>query len=370
MSNSTVVLSESQAFAVGQAEPVVGRRLPVGVGPQALPVGLSTAHISPYTYNVLRIENSSVTAKADGVQPGLTMTPDGVLHSVGSSVALRDFPMVDAAGVIDLPTDIAPVYVPQFEGSVEIWAGGTLVKAKRPPRHPLRVGADRKGGGLRGAISGFSKGSRRRLMLTLGKIKQAILPTFVTLTYPADWPSSPREWKRHLDVFQKRLRRRFPQCSGIWKLEPQRRGAPHFHLLIWSADFVQLLRWCSQAWYEVVDSGDEKHLRAGVRVESIRSWRGVKSYAAKYLGKVVTRADESDDNPWAFPGRWWGMFGVNSIPWAEKITALLPRAEAIILIRTMRKYAKLGGRDLSSLSILVNDATWWFQNLNRLVCWS
>jgi hypothetical protein len=89
----------------------------------------------------------------------------------------------------------------------------------------------------------------------------------------------------------------------VWKLEPQRRGAPHFHLLLFGLEEGLSKDWLSRSWYEVVGSGDERHLRAGTRVEGIRSWRGVMSYAAKYLGKL-----ESLPKDWlGGVGRWWGV---------------------------------------------------------------
>lgn len=180
-----------------------------------------------------------------------------------------------------------------------------------------RVQADqRKRGGTRGAVAGFSAGSRRRLMRVLASINQAAvphMPLFLTLTYPATWDADPKRWKRDLEVFGKRLRRYFPTLAYIWRLEFQERGAPHFHLLCFGVRHIPYLlvaRW----WYEVVGSNDAAHLKAGTEVRRVRSWRGVMSYAAKYMSKVAAASVELPEHV----GRWWGVVGLLPIEYASR----------------------------------------------------
>jgi len=125
---------------------------------------------------------------------------------------------------------------------------------------------------------------------------------FVTLTYPGRYPGNWPIWKRQLDTMAKRLRRKFPAFAAVWKLEPQRRGAPHFHLLVVGVPFLATA-WLSQAWYDVVGSQDERHLNAGTNVQLARSHRGVVSYAAKYTAKRQELPAEWQDGV----GRWWGV---------------------------------------------------------------
>ena len=266
----------------------------------------------------------------------------------------------------DLPF-VSPVYVPQTEGSIEIWAGASLVKAKRPPKHVLRVGADR-GGGKRGKITSFSKSARWRMMQKIAKVRNSVLPTFLTLTYPGEYSHDSAVWKRDLDTFFKRVRRMFPGAAAVWKMEPQKRGAPHFHLLVWGVNRWYLDAWSRAAWYDVVGSKDNKHFVHGTKVEEIRTWRGVKSYVSKYLGKMP---DVTEIEGWEYPGRWWGVFAADNLPWGECIKVGLPLAESKLIIRTMRKYAKIKGRDFSfSLTIVCDNATRWYEVLDRLIHWS
>ena len=91
-------------------------------------------------------------------------------------------------------------------------------------------------------ITGWSRRSRARMVATMAELDLAPLlmqqdePAMVTLTYPGDWeavaPHGPAV-KAHLRAFFKRFERAWGMpWRGVWKLEFQRRGAPHFHLLM------------------------------------------------------------------------------------------------------------------------------------------
>lgn len=91
--------------------------------------------------------------------------------------------------------------------------------------------------------------------------------------------------------------------------------------------------WASLAWYHVVGSHNTDHLTAGVRVEHVRSWGGVMSYAAKYLGK------EGDDFLTEIRfGRSWGVFNRAAVPWAKMVELELDTDMGIRLRRIARRY--------------------------------
>ena len=166
----------------------------------------------------------------------------------------------------------------------------------------------------RGSVRGFSRRSGSRLSRYLRSCV-ADYRTLVTLTYPGEQ----RSWlnfKRDLRVFLARCARRSrgPDLarpwSACWFLEFQRRGAPHFHIFL-THDIPK--DWCSDAWFDVVNSGDEKHRRAGTRCERLRSGRnGTIGYARKYATKR-----EQKQVPDLFAasgvGRWWGVVGCREI---------------------------------------------------------
>jgi hypothetical protein len=191
--------------------------------------------------------------------------------------------------------------------------GGGLVKLKGKGKP-----GDGPPGGPRGLITGLSKASRKRLLQTMGSVDRGTRPPlFIGLTYPGDaWPDDPAEWHADLDAWWQRLQRFLPgrKLAMIWRLEPQERGAPHFHLLIFGAEFIPY-RWVADNWSAVV-GGDERHRRSCSRVERVKSWRGAMSYASKYLGKLsdgrAFRANTGDVV--AAVGRHWGIKGRANLP--------------------------------------------------------
>lgn len=162
----------------------------------------------------------------------------------------------------------------------------------------------------RGTITSFSNASRKRLIETLASINRdrvRFMPLFVTLTYPEVYSEEGQTWKRHLDSFLKALARAYPGCSAVWRLEFQKRGAPHYHLLVFGLQWLDA-KWLARTWYRIVASGDEKHLKAGTQVKRVRSWRGVMSYASKYMAKTGGAPSKVE------VGRYWGIFNRVAIP--------------------------------------------------------
>lgn len=245
-------------------------------------------------------------------------------------------------------------------GQAEFWRGGGLVKVVTPtvrghavkPPHTVQ----------RGVIRQFSAQSRRRLLRAIATVLKGVLPIFVTLTYPAEWPGDEREWKRHLDAVWKRIRRRWPKASAFWRLEFQKRGAPHFHLLLYNVSWAELTasdpdgrRWLDRAWYEVVGSGDEKHLLAGVRTEKVKSFKGVMFYASKYIAKLPDGIGEDGESG---VGRFWGVMGRDTMPWAQRVVYRLIGNEAWHLRRMLARRAGLQVRGRKGLTIFADGTQW------------
>lgn len=223
--------------------------------------------------------------------------------------------------------------------------------------------------GKRGAIEDFSKKSRFRFMRLMATIdgEAAGLPDFVALTYPDEWSRDWRVWKRDRDAFTKALVRKWPNVWGPWRLEFQQRGAPHFHLLLWdgpgvegmkrydrrirkmswlpvpgtkSAKNKEIFEWISATWYRIVASGDEKHLKAGTRIEPIETWGGVIYYISKYLAKL----QEGNFVPVDYTGRFWGV--IQKDRWKVRmLEEQVPEAAWYRMRRVLEKRRiALGGR--------------------------
>jgi hypothetical protein len=246
-------------------------------------------------------------------------------------------------------------------GYLKIYKNGGLIKAG------LRKieNVDQKGGGIRTKIHDFSKGSRWRFMQKIGMIDKTTLPLFITLTYPDDYANTKEDWARHMDNLGKRFTRR--GWGAIIRKEFVRRKSgvnvgkivPHFHLLVWGASYYEIVHYIQWAWYRIVKSGDERHLRAGTRVEYLRSWRGVISYVSKYMAKL-NEEDLLQEYPEGV-GRFWSVVNEKVIPWAEIIMESASDKEVYNLFRLMRRYtrAKRVRSSYRSMTILCNHPEQW-----------
>lgn len=149
----------------------------------------------------------------------------------------------------------------------------------------------------RSKINSFSKRSAKRLKFIV-RNTQDLWKNLIDLTYPANYPLDGKTTKAHLNTFLQYLRRK--GIKFIWRFEFQRRGAPHYHILV--SDFVPKEE-IAERWYNIVGSGDEKHLQAGTSVNAIRSLRHLFGYLTNYMLKP-----EQSIVPLEFmnAGRFWG----------------------------------------------------------------
>jgi len=149
----------------------------------------------------------------------------------------------------------------------------------------------------RAKIINFSKRSLKRLK-HLVRNSSNIWKSIITLTYPSNFSLDGRLVKSHLNAFLQYLRRR--NIKYLWVLEFQQRGAAHFHILV--SDYINKNE-LSNEWYNVVSSGDEKHLQAGTQIQAIKSEKHLFSYLYSYVNKLHQKVV-----PVLFQsvGRFWG----------------------------------------------------------------
>ena len=164
-----------------------------------------------------------------------------------------------------------------------------------------RVSASKPVGKGRGAITEFSHKSARRMRLTL-EDNADLAEYFTVFTYPKEFPCDGRKVKRDIDVMIKRLLRKGYE-RGFWGIEFQKRGAPHVNLL--TEEEIDH-DWLSEAWYEVVGSGDPLHLKAGTRTSKVRSKEEAITYMLGYMGK---RDQKDVPKEYRNVGRFWGYWG-------------------------------------------------------------
>lgn len=97
------------------------------------------------------------------------------------------------------------------------------------------VASERQGRPPKSAMEGWSRASRLRLVKTVMACnwdQVAGWPVLITLTY-AGMPMDGRQVKRHLKAFRRAWERKWGSVCGAWKLEFQRRGSVHLHLVLY-----------------------------------------------------------------------------------------------------------------------------------------
>ena len=220
--------------------------------------------------------------------------------------------------------------------------------------------------GQDGRTQGGGGASRRNLLRRLASINRATFRTSkgrlicVTLTYPHEYPEDPEVCKNHLKALRKRLQRKCGDFAGFWRLGIQRRGAFHFHMLLFvppSFMSVRELRsFVSQSWYEICGEISEGHLLAGTRVEEIRTWRKATSYAEKYLAREEQFPQDLET------GRIWGMWNPKLLP-VRWETAQVSLRDAFRIRRIYRKLARRkGSGSLRRITVFVR-----YENVLRLL---
>lgn len=216
-------------------------------------------------------------------------------------------------------------------------------------------------------ITGWSAKSRARMVERLCQLDYTALfpagrlPAMVTLTYPGDWETVAPQGsavKKHLKAFRKRWKRAWGEdLACVWKLEFQRRGAPHFHLLCspphgQTEDGETFRMWLSRAWAEVVAHPDPdeyaRHVLAGTGIdwnEGLRSTdpKRVAVYFTKHGAFQAKEYQHHVPQAWRKPGKgpggFWGCWVLK--PATETIE--LSPEDAVVISRLLRRWAKAQG---------------------------
>jgi len=266
----------------------------------------------------------------------------------------------------------------------------------------VNIKYERKGGGKRKVCSGFSVNSRRRMIQKTAMWDlRGLFLAFLTLTYPAVYTEDWRIWKRDIDVFYKWAERTYADVMvSLWHVEEQKRGAPHFHLLIGMEEQLctckseqirkvkgklkqfhkpfcrihQVRREIGQKWADIVKDGYmmsggdieqyrqeyEKHKKAGTNVEAVYNRKHLMQYVTKYMAKVPAcngcggrkvsggvcqdcgvYREEGNMKEW---GRMWGFRALNGELKFDPIEeANLEYRELVDLKRVIRKWLKSRG---------------------------
>ena len=146
------------------------------------------------------------------------------------------------------------------------------------------------------------------MIKTLHRVKFETV-TLLTLTYGHDWNKDPRQWKQNLKEFRRRFNREFTLLRAIWRLEFQKRGAPHFHLLVFDYPFIDLDR-VQTIWYDILKTPPSQRYGNAVDVKHVKG-DGNKSLIMSYVSKYVakTSGPSAGEIP-SSVGRVWGYWDI------------------------------------------------------------
>jgi len=181
---------------------------------------------------------------------------------------------------------------------------------------------------------------------------------FLTLTYPSSWqivaPTSGAA-KRHLLSLRKRFEREFKRTFfALWKMEFQRRGAPHFHLLAPIPKGPDFKDWLSRNWVEIVNHPDEteraKHLLAGTGVDKAK---GTTADTAQRISYYFSKHSSANKGPKEYQntppdewvqsgsvGRFWGYWGLE----VATTTLAVSEQDALFVARCLRRWQRSNRR--------------------------
>ncbi len=170
---------------------------------------------------------------------------------------------------------------------VQVFAQGRILKVKVPHTAPTKPVV-----GIRGEIQEFSPQSRKRMLDKLARIdfENAGFVCFLTLTYPdRNGPPSHKETERDRRTFFKRMARRFPESSAIWRREHEARKTgefrgeefPHYHMMFFGLPFFEHEA-LNEIWREVI--GYEGYVRT--EIKGLENWKQAMYYLSKYMAKT------------------------------------------------------------------------------------
>lgn len=229
--------------------------------------------------------------------------------------------------------------------------------------------------GTRGKIAEFSPRSRKRMLEMVarldlaGQVSQRPI-IFITLTYAAQFPSAEAS-KQHLRAFLERIRRFAPDASGVWRLEFQERGAPHYHFIFFNLPYLPKAELTS-IWGDIIgiewwDTSRGQPRPPMTRIEAIRNPRKAMAYVSKYVAKNSPSDSGFNDVPYLHAGRFWGVFNKENLPFAQLVAIVLSAESAsidVILFQFKRLMAKKWSRAnkfgrLKGASVFVDYASCW-----------
>ena len=286
--------------------------------------------------------------KPDAVAGPRVYRLDGARRVCGEVAAARAFlPAFERSSVVSVgktPDAALPV--------ARVWDGASraefpAIRCKDPNEGVIGDRNETK----RGLIKGLSDSARRRLHRTLATVRADVRCATMALTLPADFMTG-EECRAAFATLSKRFVEAFPSVGFAWKRELQKRGAVHYHLLLWGVEDGEtpsndVHQWLASHWHRLVGRNDPKHLAWHLHGNN---WQVIKDdmkgYFAKYIGKDLEAEGA------LFLGRWWGFVNRKAVPFVAVAETSVSARAAVYAHRVARKHRQKRA-DQGKLSALV-----------------
>lgn len=205
-------------------------------------------------------------------------------------------------------------------------------------------------GAKRQKITKFTRASRKRFLDTIARlnIRRATKLVMITVTYGENFPGD-MQAKENLWALTAWLKRANPRMAAFWRLEPQDRGAPHFHILAFGLKFIPHDT-LAEKWRDIIgieqsanfyhagsqfEPGVTSEYPEGIindfpqtNIEAIKGKRKAMNYVSKYCAKLAPASNERSelpcfndvaylDTPEISTGRFWGVIGRKYLPFGQ-----------------------------------------------------
>lgn len=176
----------------------------------------------------------------------------------------------------------------------------------------------------RGNVEFMSRKSRRRMIDLQSRLDLTDRrKTFITLTF--HYTHNVSFTKACFKRFLAYLRYHYPSASGMWRLELQKRGTPHYHLIMFDLPY-----WTQKemraTWMQCT-----REDKSGVRVNLLRDAKHAMYYVSKYVAKMpdhsgntlFINAPYQQKTTETWHGRVWGVINKACLPMAERHTGII-----------------------------------------------
>jgi hypothetical protein len=211
---------------------------------------------------------------------------------------------------------------------------------------------------LRSKITSFSDKSQLRIKKLFARVRMSTYShvLFVTLTWHYGHESIEGSYYDILNVFLQRLRDNFSTIDYIWRLEFQKRGAPHFHIVLLFRSklsrhqYSVFKKWIMKSWHEIADPKSRKHEEYGCMIAIANDYKQAFFYLSKYCCKESAAAEKS------YSGRRWGKSSTLDCRYVFELN--LPYAVYMFFRAAAYKVLSDTGRVSSDfLSFVVDDCS-------------